>query len=91
MRVTNEQALSDKVCELYCPDCELAQSKPEDWKCPHGETHVRKYAADLLEARALIKELSDMMLEISQYSIASVCEEVRQKARNEWERARDFV
>ena len=51
-RVTDEQAQADAICELYCPDCELAISKPEDWKCQHGETAVRKYAADLLDTRA---------------------------------------
>ena len=66
-RVSDEQALSDKTCGLYCPDCDLAMGKPEDWKCPHGETHVSKYAADLLDSRAIIEKQSLLIKGMSRF------------------------
>jgi hypothetical protein len=50
-----------------------------------------KIARDLLEARELIKEMSQTLLTISQYPIASVCEDVRTLARNEWEKSKEYA
>jgi hypothetical protein len=48
-------------------------------------------AADLLEARDRIKEMSQTLLTISQYPIAFVCEDVRTLARNEWKKSKEYV
>jgi hypothetical protein len=61
MRVTNEQAKADTICELYCPDCELANKMPENWQCTHGDIPTCRYAKDLLEARELIKEMREIL------------------------------
>jgi len=59
MRITNEQAKADAICELYCPDCELANKMPENWQCTHGDIPTCRYAKDLLEARKLIKDMRE--------------------------------
>ena len=48
---------------------------------------IALYAADLLEARELIKEMREDLLKISQYPIAFVCEEARIIAREAWKKS----
>jgi positive regulator of sigma E activity len=85
MRVTNEQAkiLCAPQCGTECQSCIAREF------C--GEDSVYELAADLLEARELIKEMSQTLLTISQYPIAFVCEDVRTLARNEWEKSKEYV
>jgi hypothetical protein len=54
-------------------------------------SEIYKYATDLLEARERINEMSQTLLTISQYPIASVCEDVRTLARNEWEKSKEYA
>jgi hypothetical protein len=86
MSVSNEQALSDKSCGLYCPDCELALSQPENWHCPHGETHVSKYAADLLEARELMnkvrEEIGQLGLTYKGGGVEAVCNNILEQTKD---------
>ena len=76
MRVTNEQARS---------------ATKADHITGNTTTIIKEYARDLLEARELIKEMRQAMLEISQETIASVCEDVRQKAHNLWEKSKEYA
>ena len=48
-------------------------------------------AADLLEARELIKEMREDLLKISQYPIAFVCEEARIVAREAWKKSMEYA
>jgi len=80
MKVSNAQAMSDKTCGLYCSDCDLALSKPENWHCPHGETHVSKYAADLLEARDLLKKAIDLLEYCSEDPVNDFLEKTKEYA-----------
>jgi len=71
MRVTNEQAKA--IAETIYGE---------------GQDMTKKnLAADLLEARELIKEMREDLLKLSQYSIASVCEEARIIAREAWKKS----
>ena len=89
MRVTNEQAAALIKCDNMPNDCRGCKNLIPTGTCNSGR--AEDYAADLLEARHRIKDLSEAMLEISQRPISSVCEEVRQKARTEWERSKEYL
>ncbi len=52
---------------------------------------VKMLAADLLEARELIKEMREDLLKISQYPIAFVCEEARIIAREAWKKSKEYA
>ena len=52
---------------------------------------VKDYAADILEARELIKEMQKDLLKISQYPIVFVCEEARIVAREAWKKSMEVT
>lgn len=52
---------------------------------------VKDYAADLLEAREIIKEMRGELLKISQYPIAFVCEEARTSAMEAWKKSKEYA
>ncbi len=56
-----------------------------------GSAYVKQLAADLLEARELIKETQEDLLKISQYPIAFVCEEARIIAREAWKKSKEYA
>jgi len=75
MRVTNEQAKA--IAETIYGE---------------GQDMTKKnLAADLLEARELIKEMREDLLKISQYPIAFVCEEARIIAREAWKKSKEYA
>ena len=78
MRVTNKQAEKDK----RYPYEEYPASQ---------DIKIALYAADLLEARELIKEMREDLLKISQYPIAFVCEEARIIAREAWKKSMEVT
>ena len=78
MRVTNKQAGKDK----RYPYEEYPASQ---------DIKIALYAADLLEARELIKEMREDLLKISQYPIAFVCEEARIIAREAWKKSMEVT
>lgn len=82
MRVTNEHIMAAISCDDCCDECKH--------KTP-CVAPIADYSADLLEARELIKEMRQMLLAISQYPIAFVCEDVRTLARNEWEKSKEYA
>jgi len=78
MMVTNEQAKKD----MRYPYEEYPASQ---------DIKIALYAADLLEARELIKEMREDLLKISQYPIALVCEEARIIAREAWKKSKEYA
>lgn len=86
MNRTHEELLQMENCKnIYCPECNCKMScKGEKWT-------ISELAADLLESRERIKEMSQTFLTISQYPLAYVCEDVRTLARNEWEKSKEYV
>lgn len=84
-RVTDEQAkiLCSPQCSTECQTCIASEF------C--RENGVDDLAADLLEARELIKEMSETLLAISQRNIAYVCEDVRQMAYDLWEKSKEYI
>lgn len=54
MSVSNEQIFADTMCGVYCDDCDLALSKPDEWNCPKGEAKIFDYANALHDSRELI-------------------------------------
>ena len=75
MRVTNEQAKA--IAETIYGE---------------GQDMTKKnLAADLLEARELIKEMREDLLKISQYPVAFVCEEARIIAREAWKKSKEYA
>lgn len=86
MNRTHEELLQMENCKnIYCPECNCKTScKGEKWA-------ISELAADLLEARERIKEMSQTLLTISQYPTASVCEDIRTLARNEWEKSKEYA
>lgn len=61
MRVTNEQAKADIFCHNYhsCSECKLDNICNENAL----EASTSDYAADLLEARELIKEMRALLID----------------------------
>ena len=90
MRVTNTQVKADAICELYCPDCELAMSNPEEWHCPHGGKQVRAYALDLLESREIIKEMREV-IEAYAHGMKYDMNAIRVKADALLEKSKEFA
>ena len=82
MRVTNEQIKAAVACDTHCGMC------PYNPPC---KAEIEDYAADLLEARDLIKEIREDLLKISQYPIAFVCEEARIIAREAWKKSKEYA
>jgi len=78
MRVTNEQAKKD-------------MRYPYEEYPTNQDIKIALYAADLIEARELIKEMREDLLKISQYPIASVCEEARIIAREAWKKSKEYA
>jgi len=78
MRVTNEQAKRD----MEYPYQEYPTTQ---------DIRIARYAADLLEARELNKEMREDLLKISQYPIAFVCEEARIIAREAWKKSKEYA
>ena len=76
MRVTNERAQSAIKAHYLTGNFTIT---------------VKDYAADLLEARELIKEMREDLLKISQYPIAFVCEEARIIAREAWKKSMEVT
>lgn len=87
MRVTNEQIDAIRIChsQMQCSDCKY--DKTLDDCQPTKE----QFAADLLEARELIKEMREDLLKISQYPLAFVCEEARIIAREAWKKSMEVT
>ena len=81
MRVTKEMAKDALECRR-CDTCRLGGKYT---------TCVKVLAADLLEARELIKEMREDLLKISQYPIAFVCEEARIIAREAWKKSMEVT
>jgi len=86
MNRTYEELLQMENCKnIYCHDCNCKMScKGEKWT-------ISELAADLLEARELIKEMREDLLKISQYPIAFVCEEARIIAREAWKKSKEYA
>ena len=86
MNRTYEELLQMENCKnVYCHDCNCKMScKGEKWT-------ISELAADLLEARELIKETQEDLLKISQYPIAFVCEEARIIAREAWKKSKEYA
>ena len=81
MNRTYEELLQMKDCEnTYCHDCVCKVS------CKGEKFTISELAADLLEARELIKEMREELLKISQYPRAFVCDEARIIAREAWKK-----
>jgi len=78
MRVTNEQAKKD-------------MRYPYEEYPTNQDIKIALYAADLIEARELIKEMREDLLKISQYPIAFVCEEARIIAREAWKKSKEYA
>jgi len=72
-------------------DSEELEMLSKDSGGTFGSAYVKQLAADLLEARELIKETQEDLLKISQYPIAFVCEEARIIAREAWKKSKEYA
>ena len=51
----------------------------------------KQLAEDLLEAHKLLKEQSDTLLTIAQMPICSVCQDVKDTAKAQWEKSKGWI
>ena len=73
MRVSNEQAIKDKECGERSGCIECPHERPEG--CMAHNSSFHDYAADLLEARAMIREIYKQVGYTFPKDLAEKCKE----------------
>ena len=90
-RISKGQAKAILICDGGVTNCPNTCPNYGLDQCTIGEVSIDMLAADLLEAYKLIEEQANTLLKIAQEPICSVCQGIKDMAKAQWEKSKEWI
>lgn len=93
-RVSRKQVEAELICgsiDFRCNDCPTTCPFYTMDDCLPYKTNQQDIVSSFLDAYKLIEEQANTLLKISQEPICSVCQGVKDVAREQWEKSKEWV